>query len=740
MRGEARPDVYWATLPTREFCDAAIARIRVYRQWLLDSGRLERMVRAWRCAYGRAPDGEGDASKILRSGDQGELLEVTTNEFMGLVTQTISLLLNNKPACKPRAKNSDFSSLTATRVASALLDSYEETLALPDRDAEAALLAVVLGEAWEVFGWDASKGEVEVADEQGDVKQGDVTCVTVGPTEIAFDPDTQDADRLQWFGHRVRVNRHDAAVALEGADLGASPEAADARGRALEVLRYGKTADRDELDVSCEALGLTMPGASVRAGDLTWVWEFRILPSPACKPGRLVRFVTPDCVLYDSAAEDAQGKTGGYPYAELHAHQLKPDVVPGSVAGNTHHHDLLSLQQGLDNCLTQMATAANSGGIQTLWSPPGGDPVPTEIGDGISMIQTAVKPERLEGPTIDPQAVGFSQVLLEFMRRRIGLNDVAVGEPSKGMPAQLAALLQAQAVQYHNRLQASYARLISKGRSGLIALLQKYADTKRVALMAGKGNAWAVKEWVGSDLDPIARVEVEEVPAYLKTTAGRMQLLDIAVEHGWVQNRQEGLLLITTGRWDSVYGGAEANLLRIQRDRELLMEGVGLPPVDVVASQQAMAQAAASGRDPSKVLPLFAEDGTPHLWPLATDTHWLDIPEYLSVISSPESRQGNDKVVGNVLAIVDYKLKLWRQMDPVLMALLGCPPEMAALVMQGVMPMMPPGGAPPPAPPGGPQKAVPQMPGLPSGGPSVRAPKPPKDPLTGEQAPPPMGA
>lgn len=141
------------------------------------------------------------------------------------------------------------------------------------------------------------------------------------------------------------------------------------------------------------------------------------------------------------------------------------------------------------------------------------------------------------------------------------------------------------------------------------------------------------------------------------------------------------------------------------------MQGIGLPPVDVAATEAAMAA------DPT-ALPLFGDDGQPHLLPTVVDTPWLDIAEYAAVLASPEARS-KVEVVEAVTGAIQYKVRQWQVMPlEVIVALGGQPPP----------PAMAAGGAPPPSP---------DLPAPEGEMRPIEPPAPPPNPLTGEQAPPP---
>lgn len=727
---------YWAASEDSGECVNGIKdRITRYREWLKESGRSQRMLRAWRAFYGYAPDGTGDTSMIRPSGEQGEFIDVTTNDYAILVRQTAVLTTANKPAFKAIATNSDYNSLAQAQFAQGLLEYYDKLHAIGDRDYEAVLVGLITSEGWQVQGWDASAGKSLTDFAEGQpTKDGDVQVFSLTPYDVVYDPDAHDTDSFQWIAFRRRFNRFDLAKTY--------PEQADRLSH-----NFGGDSKSDWAD---EIFDLRSRNGYRRdtEPDLIWVWEFRHLPTPALPNGRLIKMVDNECILFDSIGKtkDESGQVipgqvvdSGYPYTELHAYRLSPEVVVGSAAGHTAHFDLLSLQECLDTVATQAATAANAGGISNMWCGPGGAPTLSSVVGSMNFLTSQQKPERMEGPTLSAQVMEFESFLERRMMRIGGQSDVSMGEVPKGMPGNLAALLEAKSVQYHSRLQASYARMLERSRTGMLKLLKRFATTPRVAMLAGKSNTWAFKEWSSQDIAGIDRVIVESVNAMSQTYAGRRADAELLLQHGLVPNAQQYLTLVATGRIEPMLDAPEQNLMRIRQDVELLQKGIGLPPVD-------QAKSLVLGT------PQFVDDGKPHIWPLISDTHWLDIPENLSVLSTPEARS-NPEVTKAVLEVVQERMRLWKTCDPLLQQLNGCP----ANLVQGLPMMGPPapGGGPgstpagPPspgsstntAPPhnGSPSGAKqPMTPGMPSGSEPIRAARPPQNPITGEHQPSPI--
>jgi hypothetical protein len=459
------------------------------------------------------------------------------------------------------------------------------------------------------------------------------------------------------------------------------------------------------------------------------VWELRHLKSPALPNGRRILFVNSECVLSDSVTTDEAGVVAdfGYPFGkELYAYTAAPERVPGLPDGHTAFFDLLSMQEGIDLSASIMASAINAGGLQNLYVPRGANVTASKLTGALNVVEYDgnQRPEAQDNLSINPAVQAWAEMCIGWMRQRVSLNDVVMGEPSKGMPAQAMALLRAQAVEFHSRLQAAYERLVQRTRTGILKLLKQYATTERVALVSGKANSWALKHFKSQDLTGVDRFVVESVNPVLKTLAGKVGFAQPLLDNGQI-NIQEYLQLVSTGRMEPILRFAQDNQARIQKEKEMLMQGIGMPPVQM--------QMGPDGA-PMPVLmpdgsPIFIDDGAPHVRPLITDTHWIDIPEYLGVLAMPEVRD-NPQVVKAVTEIVDFKLRLWRQMDMGLIMLLkGVPPPPPPMMM---------GGTPPPASGGGPSGTKPPASGAtdiagPPGAPPVSMPQPPKNPITGQQ-------
>lgn len=680
----ANADTYWAADDTETCIQAAMARRREYRDWLTRTGRIGRMQRSLRAYYGYTPMGDGDTSVILQAGEQGEMADLACNHFAALVRQALVLITSDKAAFKAVAGNTDYKSLAQAALADGLLEHYDRKLHVSDIEGSAAFRALLMGEGYVSVTWDTEAGETYGIDPDSGqaIREGDLLFRVFSPLEVAYDVAATQGER-PWVLLQTRRNKWDLVAQYP-----------DKRDGILGSERL-----RDDYDWMTWTLDQFK-----RSDDIVNVYELYVPPSPAVPAGRLVIFVDGKTWLFD----------GPLPYDRVPVYGMMPDETIGVSAGHTSTFDLLGMQQAVDMCATIATTNLQAGGVVNFWAPSANDLNVRQISGGMNFINSPVKPEALNGVAMSPEVGRWATQYVAWMQAISGINSAVRGDPDKGMPAQAMAFLQAQAIQFHSGLQKGFQRLREQVRTANIELLKRYANSKRVALIAGKATGYMRREFTADDLRDIDRVTVEAINPALRTMAGKKAIADELLQRGMLQTPNQYILLLTTGKLEPLFEGEEANLMRIRRNKELLQAGMGLPPVATGPDGMPLV-------DPVTGLAQFADDGAQHVRPLKTDTHWLDIPEYLAVLAMPDARE-RPEVVQAVTGVVEYQLALWRNMDPALVAVLkGQPAPMAAALPPPSAPSSPtpgPGitpiaGAPPSEVP--PAINLPRLPATPGG-------------------------
>lgn len=699
---------YWAS---EEDAVELVRRAMSRTARVLDSarrtGQFHRSQRLLSAYYGRGTTGHGDTSRLLLSGQEGELVEASHNAVRPLVTQVLGLIAGQRPAMKPIATNTDSAALEQAMLADSLREYWERTLAMGAVELDVTRGGLLSGSFWLVQSWARHLGEAVALGEDGqEVREGDVELLSLPWWRVGHDMLARTPQARQWVCFRRPGNRFDLAAQYPHCAerlIQSRDGSAGAEGREGDWLRKvtggGDTASLDEL------FGDTLDGE-----DGCWVWELRHLPSPALPRGRLVRFVDEDCVLWDSAAQGVE-----YPYEELHAYEYAPERVVGTARGHSPSFDLLGLQELVDVTTTSIATSVNMFGTPHLWTPDPAGMNATALANGPVILGGAVEPKVIQWQALNGDVANILGLVRDLMRESAALNKTVMGEPDKGMPASAQALQRAQAVQYHQAAQGEYVSLVERNVTGVLKLAQRFAQTQRVAEIAGKSGAHEVRAWSAKDVAGVKRFACEPINPMLRSYEARMALaenlasrVDAKTGEPWL-TRDGYLSVYTTGDLKEPLESARTRMELVAEHKTMLRQGIGLPPVDMGASQQVGA-------------PVFTDDGKPHVRVLKTDPHWLAYNEYRSVLDSPAARE-NPAVVQAVTDVLQETLRLWGALSPDELAALGgqpLPSQMQA--------MMPPMGPPPPgdetgdAPPPG--KAGPAE--------DVKLPTPPPNPLTNE--------
>lgn len=756
---------YWARkVDSREVVQALLSRIKGYRRDLLQTGLAGRMQRSWNAYNGLGPRADRDTSEVLEGGVTGELFDISINHFGSLATQVVTMTTNQKPAVKAIAANSDFDSIAQARFAESLNDYYDTELRVSEREIEATRMMVLLGEGHIGMDWDNALGQPSMVREDNTlIKTGDIRLFTLTPFDIARDTDLQDIESQTWIAFRRKMNRFELAAQYpeKSAEILAASQELSAGGDTDGLDGVGMSG---QFDLDFRKRNFSTGEGDVTSTDSVYVWEFRHKPTDALEKGRLIKFITPSVILFDTISEvtelrevvpEVQAdmvlnedgtmpvvvpeyeevkvlKDFGYPFGnDLFVFSVASERTVGGVSGTTPFFDLLSLQELVDFNAGIIASAIRSGGLQNFFIPKGQSLIKDDIAGGLNVIYYeggGPAPVAQSLLDIKPEVAKFVEAMISSMRQRVSMNEVTTGDVQRNMPAQAMALLRATSVEFHSSLQASYERLIQRTRTGIIKMLQLFADSERVAEVAGKANQWALKEFKKDTIAGFSRFIVEPVNPALKTLSGKVGFAQMLMEGGMIQEPEQFLQLFSTGRLEPLDRPAADFRARIESDKELLMQGIGLPPFRTGPDGQPLV-------DPNSGLPLLSdgistdEKGKKirYVRPLISDPLWQNIAEYQTVLAAPGARD-NPKVVEATLNAMNYCAQLWENQPPYF-TMLHQNPKPFPRAPEMTPPPVPPGAKGAPEMPPELRQMMEQMEGKtagPANGPQVKLPSPPK--------------
>ena len=92
-------------------------------------------------------------------------------------------------------------------------------------------------------------------------------------------------------------------------------------------------------------------------------------------------------------------------------------------------------------------------------------------------------------------------------------------------------------------------------------------------MIAGKSNQQYMKSFVGDDLSQINRVKCTQANPLSKTVAGRLDLADKYLEHGFAKTPEDYEQVLATGKLDPVIEDTQKELMQIREENEALSAG-----------------------------------------------------------------------------------------------------------------------------------------------------------------------
>ncbi len=695
---------YWAAeTDQRKLINRTLDRWAWHIGSLRGTGRLDKIRALFSAYYGRGTDGMRDSSRQLDTGEQGEVTEMHVNAVKPIIQNTLSIICGTRPGVKPVATNGDSATSAQTRLALGLHEFYDRKMSAKSIEIETVRGGLITSAMSLVQEWKPSAGEEIGVDENNHLLfEGDIGLFTVPPWRIAYEPGASNEAERRWCLFKRKANRHDLIANCKDTYSREKLEKGDG----------AQSSTRDTVPLSSLTDGYfnglnALFGEVINPEDEVWLWELRHMPTPSLPLGRLVKFVEPDIVLFDSMAVQVDGeqKATSYPYEELHAYEYCPERVIGTTFGHSNSFDILGLQEMLDQVTATIATTVNVLGMPMIWSQVGSGPNMTNLESGVKLMETMTKPEQITFEALSPEMLKASDWVFSQMRQSAALNDTVMGSPPTGMPASAQALQRAQAVSYHQVAQDEWVRLVEKNANGRLRLLKRFARTKRIAEIAGVAGAYEVKEWQREDIAGVERFQVEPINPMSTTFEGRQMIAD-----SMQLSPDQMFDFMTTGNLSDVTNAQKQQVELVESNTAKLLSGIGLAPVDMEQSQLA-------GE------PIFIDDGQEHLKILKSDPHHIAIMSYLSVVNNPAAR-GDATLMQNAVDAVMESFRLWGQLTPDECFAFQIPmmPSHQMAPPTAEMPVMPPE-----------ENSSGAVDGQPAE--NVALPKPPDNPLTGAEAP-----
>lgn len=590
---------------------------KIYR-----NGYMDRMITSWQYYYGFFAEG---SHEITQGGESGELLNMPVNNYGNLCRHIINFITGTKVAFMCKAVNTDRKSMVQARLGNNILNYYTREQNLQDVWDKAVEYAVVMGQGFVLTEWDATKGEkIEIPipedkivgydeyerplDSDGKVLfptytyTGDISAKALSPLDVVYDFSKSDMRQNDWYIVRTFKNKYDLAAKF--------PDLADEIKQIStdNIRRYTVTSIDNDVDIP--------------------VYQFFHRTTESVPNGRYIFYINKDLVLADT----------DLPYSSLPVHRVCYSEMLGTSIAHTAMFDLIPLQRALNSVFSTVLTNHNAFGVQNVLNPMGNNVSFDQVTDGMNWIEydkEVGKPESLQLTNVASDSYKLIDVYNNYMELLSGVNSVSRGVPNPQLSSGTAlALVQAQALQFMNKPQQGYIRLLEDCGTFIINLLKDFANEPRVIAIAGLKNETRMAEFNNDDIVNINRVVVDVANSLLQSPGGRWQIAESMMQYQILTTPEKMVNLLQTGNLDDLIDGTADELDTIKAENESLIKG------DAIIAT-------------------------------AIDKHVMHIREHRAVIADPTLRLTEPDLVQRTIAHIMEHINLLRETDPALLSLIG---------------------------------------------------------------------
>jgi hypothetical protein len=665
-----RTPEYFAQItdPVR-YVDAALEKVSTWREYCTSRGLADLWQRKLSNYYGMSEDSYS-SQRVISGGTEGELSNIKVNELHKLVQDQLVVITAQRPAGIAKAVNTDVESLKNSRIGTALAEYYMTQAGLEQKFVDAALIALLVDEAWAELSWNKDAGEDVrpepspdgmIAKDAKTIKSGDAMLRIHCPWNVARDSDIK-VDEQKWHILSILSNRFDLIAMFP---------------QFKEQILAAKQDEVSQLKMQ------------ERKGDDNIYLHLVIHDRTPAMPEGRYSFIVGRNLVGDMKL----------PFPDYPVDHLTPENVIDGATGYCPSNDVMAAEQITDILHSIVTTNNVTFGGQSLVGPPLTGVSVSEIAKGLRYFQLPPelvdKLQPLQLTKTAPETYAYIDKLSSKKQEMLGsVAGTIQQQAAQGASGSAMALVQAQAVQFNSGTQRSYYRTLSSVMTKLIGVLRVYADTPRVARIVGKLKSQGLKEfkYTGKDLNSISSITYEMVNPVAQTLGGRMQMAQDLISNGQITSTRQYLTLVETGNLDALTAPDEDMNLLILEENEILSEG---GQVQV----------------------------------LATENHAEHIKSHMTVTASPKAKK-DSRIVASNMDHIQMHIDMWMDLSMNNPALLLATGQQPLPVGPTAMPPGAPQGGPPAPGPGG----APTTPNGPLEAKQPKQPNMPTNPASGQPA------
>lgn len=552
-----KKNMYFAAKEPNDAAEIILSKTQDWFNSLDTNGYLDKLRRVWAAYHGAYYDSASESHQISFGGEQGELAQMGVNHIRNLAQHMHNMITSTRPAMQARSINTDYKSLTQTKLANGLLDYYMRDHRLEKFLKQAVEYSIVFGTGYIKLEWNATIGDVyDILEDGSEMREGDIQFSNLSPFDVMFDTNREDHEH-DWVICRSFKNRFDL------------------------IAKYPEYEERIlSLPTKSDKMSYSAFNFSYDETDMVSVFEFYHKKTEALPEGRYMLFLDKEIVLLDSPM----------PYKALPIYAIHAGNYLGTPYGYTPLFDLMPIQDAINSLYSTILTNQTAFGVQNILVPRGADVAISELSGGLNVIEANMQagPIQALNLTATPKEVfDFVMMLEKVMETISGVNAVSRGNPSDNLRSGNAlALVQSMTLQFMSGLQASYVAVIEDVGTGIINILKDHAQIPRLATIVGKSNRTYLKEFTGDDLSSVSRVIVDVGNPLAKSTAGRVEMAEQLLQMQAIKTPEQYFSVINTGQLDVMTEDTQSQLFLIKAENERFINGE--PVVAVFTDEHAL--------------------------------------------------------------------------------------------------------------------------------------------------------
>ena len=539
-------------------------------------------------------------SSLGSDGEVGEYVKVIINQARTVGQQYISLLTRQRLYWEAITDINSASVIQDTRLAKGIANAVTERERMQQKMYAAVEKTFVYGASFISSTWRTDKGyPYSFSQEENKLSySGDVVIKVHDVSDCVYDWSIEEWDDLPWVCIRTIQNRYDVIATHKDleSELMAAPSA---RSEKRMIPRFNILSSFDN-------------------PDMIFVWEFYLKPCPSVPKGRMVIYVTPDCILAD---DDNL-------YECIPVEPLIFSKVQGTGLGYPNLSTMLPAQEIMDGVISTIASNVRAFATQNIIMPSDSDIDPIQITEGMNVLRyTPVpgvpnggEPKVLDLLNIPAELFNFANMMNSQIGDLSSLSSTVRGNPPTGVTAGNAiATLTANATEFLSQAQGEYSLCVQKIMSHALNAYKRFATVEQTTEISGESGVGFVKTWSNTDLKHIKGIKLRQSNSVMDSLAGRLQVADNLLAQQ----------LITAGQYVKIQSGA---------------------PIDSIFQDQFTEELAVQA-EVEAIL-----ENKPII-PILTDDHPKFIIAYQKLLYNPAVR-ANSQITGDIMKLMETRINL----------------------------------------------------------------------------------